>query len=83
VPQQKRTVEPMSHVLATVLVSLILPAVALVIILRLERRGNKPEDELPSAAADPNVATDFQFSAPEEATPAVAPEKTTYQERAG
>jgi hypothetical protein len=73
----------MSHVLATVLVSLILPAVALAIILRMERARNKSQDELPGATADPNVAPEFQVSTPAQTTVASDAEEVSYRERAG
>ena len=47
----------MSHVLATVLVSLLLPAVALAIIARMERAQKEPEDEHENPAIDRNSGT--------------------------
>ena len=45
----------MSHVLATVLVSLTLPAVALAIIARMEMAHKEPKDEPKNPATDQSV----------------------------
>lgn len=73
----------MSHMLATVLVSLTIPAVALAIIVWTERREQKLQDEVPSAVADPNVAPEFQVSVPAQTSVTAAVEEIPYRERAG
>jgi len=66
----------MSHVLATVLVSLTLPAVALAIIARMERAQKDPHDEQKNPAIDPNVL-------PASAAKAADVTERPYRERAG
>lgn len=73
----------MSYTLTTVLVSLSLPAIALAIIVGMERRGKKLQEDSAAGVPDTGPASKLQNPALTETVAKTVLQEPQYRERAG
>ena len=73
----------MSHVLATILVTLALPAIALAVILFNERKQKHSHEELPDPIGERGAPPEFQVSKSLRTTSDSMLDEPGYREKAG